>query len=68
MRCRPAVLPHFQDELDAFGLEAAAVHRPDAREAGAGGDWHKARGGGEVEPGRCIRIPPRLLQVLWHTP
>lgn len=40
---REAVLPHFQDELDAYGLEAAAVYRPDAREAGVGGDWYKAR-------------------------
>ncbi|MEB8338333.1 PP2C family protein-serine/threonine phosphatase [Streptomyces endophyticus] len=41
---REAVLPHFQDELAAYGLEAAAVYRPDAREAGVGGDWYKARG------------------------
>ncbi|MGW1226976.1 PP2C family protein-serine/threonine phosphatase [Streptomyces sp. NPDC002530] len=40
---REAVLPHFQDELDPYGLEAAAVYRPDAREAGVGGDWYKAR-------------------------
>ncbi|MFM9372952.1 PP2C family protein-serine/threonine phosphatase [Streptomyces sp. Da 82-17] len=40
---REAVLPHFQDELESFGLEAAAVYRPDAREAGVGGDWYKAR-------------------------
>ncbi|MCQ4208831.1 PP2C family protein-serine/threonine phosphatase [Streptomyces longispororuber] len=40
---REAVLPHFQDELAAYGLEAAAVYRPDAREAGVGGDWYKAR-------------------------
>lgn len=40
---REAVVPHFQDELDAYGLEAAAVYRPDAREAGVGGDWYKAR-------------------------
>ncbi|WP_326656624.1 PP2C family protein-serine/threonine phosphatase [Streptomyces sp. NBC_00385] len=40
---REAVLPHFQDELDAYGLEAAAVYRPDARGAGVGGDWYKAR-------------------------
>ncbi|MFJ4502047.1 PP2C family protein-serine/threonine phosphatase [Streptomyces sp. NPDC088864] len=40
---RDAVLPHFQDELDTFGVEAAAVYRPDAREAGVGGDWYKAR-------------------------
>ncbi|MFI0239867.1 PP2C family protein-serine/threonine phosphatase [Streptomyces sp. NPDC016845] len=40
---RDAVLPHFQDELAAFGLDAAAVYRPDAREAGVGGDWYKAR-------------------------
>lgn len=36
---REAVLSHFQDELDAFGLEAAAVRRPEAREVGSGGDW-----------------------------
>ncbi|MEU2250443.1 PP2C family protein-serine/threonine phosphatase [Streptomyces sp. NPDC019224] len=41
---RDAVLPHFQNELDTYGLEAAAVYRPDAREAGVGGDWYKARG------------------------
>lgn len=41
---RDAVLPHFQDELAAYGLQAAAVYRPDAREAGIGGDWYKARG------------------------
>ncbi|MFD7292435.1 PP2C family protein-serine/threonine phosphatase [Streptomyces sp. NPDC059897] len=40
---REAVLPHFQDELAAYGLEATAVYRPDAREAGVGGDWYKAR-------------------------
>ncbi|MFD0021280.1 PP2C family protein-serine/threonine phosphatase [Streptomyces sp. NPDC058382] len=40
---REAVLPHFKDELDAYGLEAAAVYRPDARGAGVGGDWYKAR-------------------------
>ncbi|WP_406289762.1 PP2C family protein-serine/threonine phosphatase [Streptomyces sp. NBC_00209] len=41
---RDAVLPHFQDELDSYGLEAAAVYRPDAPGAGVGGDWYKARG------------------------
>ncbi|TRV78283.1 serine/threonine-protein phosphatase [Streptomyces sp. 130] len=41
---RDAVLPHFQDELDGYGLEAAAVYRPDALGAGVGGDWYKARG------------------------
>lgn len=41
---RAAVLPHFQDELDTYGLEAAAVYRPDAPGAGVGGDWYKARG------------------------
>lgn len=40
---REAVLPHFQDDLASYGLEAAAVYRPDAREAGVGGDWYKAR-------------------------
>ncbi|MGY0488899.1 PP2C family protein-serine/threonine phosphatase [Streptomyces sp. WG-D5] len=40
---REAVLPHFQDELADYGLEATAVYRPDAREAGVGGDWYKAR-------------------------
>ncbi|WP_428950066.1 PP2C family protein-serine/threonine phosphatase [Streptomyces sp. cg35] len=40
---REAVLPHFQDELAAYGLQAAAVYRPDEREAGVGGDWYKAR-------------------------
>lgn len=40
---RDVVLPHFQDELAAFGLDAAAVYRPDAREARVGGDWYKAR-------------------------
>ncbi|MEV1021352.1 PP2C family protein-serine/threonine phosphatase [Streptomyces sp. NPDC050264] len=40
---REAVLPHFQDELATFGLDAAAVYRPDARVAGIGGDWYKAR-------------------------
>ncbi|WP_425839650.1 PP2C family protein-serine/threonine phosphatase [Streptomyces fractus] len=40
---REAVLPHFQGELAAYGLEATAVYRPDAREAGVGGDWYKAR-------------------------
>ncbi|MEU6387812.1 PP2C family protein-serine/threonine phosphatase [Streptomyces sp. NPDC046939] len=40
---RDAVLPHFQDELAAYGLDAAAVYRPDAREARVGGDWYKAR-------------------------
>ncbi|WP_234019024.1 MULTISPECIES: PP2C family protein-serine/threonine phosphatase [unclassified Streptomyces] len=40
---REAVLPHFQDELTPYGLEAAAVYRPDARDAGVGGDWYKAR-------------------------
>ncbi|MFB8206714.1 PP2C family protein-serine/threonine phosphatase [Streptomyces sp. NPDC056010] len=41
---RDAVLPQFQDELDSYGLEAAAVYRPDAPGAGVGGDWYKARG------------------------
>ncbi|WP_328899024.1 serine/threonine-protein phosphatase [Streptomyces sp. NBC_00441] len=41
---RDAVLPHFQDELDGYGLEAAAVYHPDAPGAGVGGDWYKARG------------------------
>ncbi|TXS04853.1 serine/threonine-protein phosphatase [Streptomyces sp. col6] len=41
---RDAVLPHFQDELETYGLEAAAVYRPDAPGAGVGGDWYKARG------------------------
>ncbi|GAA2305290.1 serine/threonine-protein phosphatase [Streptomyces kunmingensis] len=40
---RQAVLPHFQDELGSYGLDAAAVYRPDAREARVGGDWYKAR-------------------------
>lgn len=40
---REAVVPHFQDELAQYGLDAAAVYRPDAREAGVGGDWYKAR-------------------------
>ncbi len=40
---REAVLPHFHDELAAYGLQATAVYRPDAREAGVGGDWYKAR-------------------------
>ncbi|WP_328950899.1 serine/threonine-protein phosphatase [Streptomyces sp. NBC_00184] len=48
---REAVLPHFQDELDAHGLEAAAVYRPDARGAGVGGDWYKAR---ELPDGRLL--------------
>ncbi|MFJ9038637.1 PP2C family protein-serine/threonine phosphatase [Streptomyces sp. NPDC102406] len=40
---RDVVLPHFQGELASFGLDAAAVYRPDAREARVGGDWYKAR-------------------------
>ncbi|MFG2314574.1 PP2C family protein-serine/threonine phosphatase [Streptomyces tendae] len=40
---REAVLPQFHDELAAFGLQAAVVYRPDARAAGVGGDWYKAR-------------------------
>ncbi|KUL63458.1 serine/threonine-protein phosphatase [Streptomyces sp. A1499] len=40
---REAVLPHFQGELTSSGLEAAVVYRPDATEAGVGGDWYKAR-------------------------
>ncbi|MER5437250.1 PP2C family protein-serine/threonine phosphatase [Streptomyces sp. NPDC002790] len=40
---REAILPHFQGEPAASGLEATAVYRPDAREAGVGGDWYKAR-------------------------
>ncbi|MET9496225.1 PP2C family protein-serine/threonine phosphatase [Streptomyces sp. NPDC006552] len=40
---RQAVLPQFQDELGSYGLDAAAVYRPDAREARIGGDWYKAR-------------------------
>ncbi|WP_420000535.1 PP2C family protein-serine/threonine phosphatase [Streptomyces boninensis] len=38
------MLPHLEDELAPYGLEAAAIYRPDAREAGVGGDWYKARG------------------------
>jgi serine phosphatase RsbU (regulator of sigma subunit) len=40
---REAVLPQFHDELASYGLQAAVVYRPDAREAGVGGDWYKAR-------------------------
>lgn len=40
---REAVLPQFHDELAAYGLQATVVYRPDAREAGVGGDWYKAR-------------------------
>ncbi|OMI91474.1 collagen alpha-1(I) chain [Streptomyces sp. M1013] len=40
---REAVLPHFHDELASYGLQATVVYRPDAREAGVGGDWYKAR-------------------------
>lgn len=39
---RDAVLPHFQGELSPFGLEAAAVYRPDSG-SGVGGDWFKVR-------------------------
>ncbi|MFI7004950.1 PP2C family protein-serine/threonine phosphatase [Streptomyces sp. NPDC050145] len=48
---REAVLPHFQDELATYGLQAAVVYRPDAREAGVGGDWYKAR---RVPDGRLL--------------
>ncbi|MFD6417711.1 PP2C family protein-serine/threonine phosphatase [Streptomyces sp. NPDC060194] len=40
---RTAVLPHLHRESVASGLETAAVYRPDARDAGVGGDWYKAR-------------------------
>ncbi|SDK86211.1 PP2C family protein-serine/threonine phosphatase [Streptomyces indicus] len=39
---RDAVLPRFPAELAQYGLETAAVYRPDAG-AGIGGDWFKAR-------------------------
>ncbi|MEV8605011.1 PP2C family protein-serine/threonine phosphatase [Streptomyces griseoviridis] len=39
---RDAVLPHFEGELSPFGLEAAAVYRPDSG-SGVGGDWFKVR-------------------------
>ncbi len=40
---REAVLPHFHDEPATYGLQATVVYRPDAREAGVGGDWYKVR-------------------------
>ncbi|MFJ6700262.1 PP2C family protein-serine/threonine phosphatase [Streptomyces sp. NPDC091272] len=40
---RDAVLPRFQGELASYGLDAAAVYRPDSRGSGVGGDWYKAR-------------------------
>ncbi|MFI0988403.1 PP2C family protein-serine/threonine phosphatase [Streptomyces exfoliatus] len=40
---RDAVLPRFQDELAPYGLDAAAVYRPDPTGSGVGGDWYKAR-------------------------
>ncbi|GAA4975700.1 PP2C family protein-serine/threonine phosphatase [Streptomyces hyderabadensis] len=40
---REAVLPQFHDEPAAYGLQATVVYRPDAREAGVGGDWYKVR-------------------------
>lgn len=48
---REAVLPHFQDELGTYGLQTAVVYRPDARTAGVGGDWYKAR---RVPDGRVL--------------
>ncbi|MFJ2902604.1 PP2C family protein-serine/threonine phosphatase [Streptomyces sp. NPDC087212] len=39
---RDAVLPHFEGELSPYGLEAAAVYRPDSG-SGVGGDWFKVR-------------------------
>ncbi|MFI7382743.1 PP2C family protein-serine/threonine phosphatase [Streptomyces sp. NPDC049813] len=47
---RQAVIPQFQDELGSYGLDAAAVYRPDAREARIGGDWYKARKLPDGEP------------------
>lgn len=42
-RLREAVLPRLSAELALYGLESAAVYRPDAGEAGVGGDWYKTR-------------------------
>ncbi|MFE0652464.1 PP2C family protein-serine/threonine phosphatase [Streptomyces sp. NPDC059534] len=40
---RDAVLPRSPGELTPYGLDTAAVYRPDATGAGIGGDWYKAR-------------------------
>ncbi|MDT0435477.1 MULTISPECIES: PP2C family protein-serine/threonine phosphatase [Streptomyces] len=48
---RDAVLPHFEGELSPYGLEAAAVYRPDSG-SGVGGDWFKVR----VLPGDRVLI------------
>ncbi|MFD3533517.1 PP2C family protein-serine/threonine phosphatase [Streptomyces sp. NPDC058664] len=40
---RDAVLPRFPGELASYGLDAAAVYRPDSTRSGVGGDWYKAR-------------------------
>nr|WP_206323525.1 PP2C family protein-serine/threonine phosphatase [Streptomyces sp. HNM0574] len=42
-RLREAVLPGFPADTARQGLESAAVYRPDAGEAGVGGDWYKTR-------------------------
>ncbi|MFG3039395.1 PP2C family protein-serine/threonine phosphatase [Streptomyces sp. NPDC048330] len=40
---RDAVLPRSSGELTPYGLDTAAVYRPDSTGAGIGGDWYKAR-------------------------
>ncbi|MFF9623566.1 PP2C family protein-serine/threonine phosphatase [Streptomyces griseosporeus] len=42
-RLRDAVVPRFPSELARYGVEAAAVYRPEARTARVGGDWYKTR-------------------------
>ncbi|MGV9273164.1 PP2C family protein-serine/threonine phosphatase [Streptomyces griseosporeus] len=42
-RLRDAVVPRFPAELARYGVEAAAVYRPEARTARVGGDWYKTR-------------------------
>jgi serine phosphatase RsbU (regulator of sigma subunit) len=42
-RLRDAVVPRFPAALARYGVEAAAVYRPEARTARVGGDWFKTR-------------------------
>ncbi|GHG26344.1 PP2C family protein-serine/threonine phosphatase [Streptomyces filamentosus] len=40
---RDAVLPRSSGALAPYGIDTAAVYRPDSTGSGVGGDWYKAR-------------------------
>ncbi|MEU3605448.1 PP2C family protein-serine/threonine phosphatase [Streptomyces sp. NPDC035033] len=48
---REAVLPRPADGLASYGIDTAAVYRPDSNASGVGGDWYKAR---QIPSGRLL--------------